>query len=117
MAAGVSPSSTVARQTPVRKHVTSGSNAFSRNLHPTSTDRFLFFSTATSSRVRAADPPPPSSCTFVHPRGLILPVTIDGAGDSRQGFFLLKRLKSHRGWNARSGRVDLAGKQQFIIRC
>lgn len=43
MAAGVGPSSTVARQTPVRKHVAGGSNALSRNLHPTSTDGFLFF--------------------------------------------------------------------------
>jgi hypothetical protein len=59
MAAGVGPSSTVARQTPVRKHVVGGSGrVLARDLHPfPAMDRISFASlSTTSSRVRAAAP-------------------------------------------------------------
>lgn len=97
MAAGVGPSSTVARQTPVRKHV-AGSDALSRNLHPTSR-RIFFNPLETSSRVRAADPSPLVAARFcTHtPGGMILRVTIVGAWllDATEFFFLffLKKLQ------------------------
>lgn len=69
MAAGVGPSSTVARQTPVRKHV-AGSGALSRNLRPTRLGGF--FSTP-SRQVREFGPltrHPLSACAFAPtPRG------------------------------------------------
>jgi len=66
MAAGVGPSSTVARQTPVRKHVVGGSGrALARDLHPLrhpAMDGFLLPSLSFKSRrVRAADSPSLSS--------------------------------------------------------
>jgi len=58
MAAGVGPSSTVARQTPVRKHVVGGSGrALARDLHPLpAMDGFL--SQASRQRVQEFGPPP-----------------------------------------------------------
>lgn len=117
MAAGVGPSSTVARQTPVRKHVNGGST---RALAPTSSHRRptgrIFFQPSRQ-RVREFGPlirHPRSRALSRTPTGMdvVLPVTIVGAGffpvrdaTSRFFFFLKKKFvaRTNHGEEPRNG--------------
>lgn len=128
MAAGVGPSSTVARQTPVRKHVNGGST---RALAPTSSHRRptgrIFFQPSRQ-RVREFGPlirHPRSRALSRTPTGMdvVLPVTIVGAGfcpgerrDVEVFFFPEKKIRGsdepRRGTTERTW----TGKQRSIIK-
>lgn len=86
MAAGVGPSSTVARQTPVRKHVAGDSDALIRATARIPDGFFLSSSTAKSFKefgLLIRHPSYRHALSRSLPRRLTLSVTIVGAGDSK----------------------------------